>query len=94
MAGEPNKQEPIVVGLDIGTTKIAAIVAQRDQYGKLKVLGLGKAPSLASRAATLAPFVPVWQKLTTAMGLRTRVKMVAATAKMEWPKRRGKSGLI
>lgn len=40
------KQEQIVVGLDIGTTKIAAIVAQRDQYGKLKVLGLGKAPSL------------------------------------------------
>lgn len=45
MTGPTNKQEPIVVGLDIGTTKIAVIVAQRDQYGKLKVLGLGKAPS-------------------------------------------------
>lgn len=40
------KENPIIVGLDIGTTKIACIVSQRDQYGKLKILGLGKAPSL------------------------------------------------
>ncbi|MCW3127899.1 MAG: hypothetical protein JWO03_3557, partial [Bacteroidetes bacterium] len=29
------KENPIVVGLDIGTTKIAAIVGQQDQYGKI-----------------------------------------------------------
>ncbi|MBL0308244.1 MAG: cell division protein FtsA [Bacteroidetes bacterium] len=46
MTGEKVKEEPIVVGLDIGTTKIAAIVAQRDQFGKLKILGMGKTPSL------------------------------------------------
>ncbi|MBL7778547.1 MAG: cell division protein FtsA [Chitinophagales bacterium] len=40
-----NPQNPIVVGLDIGTTKIACIVAQRDQYGKVKILGMGKVPS-------------------------------------------------
>jgi cell division protein FtsA len=39
------KENPIIVGLDIGTTKIACVVAQRDQYGKLKILGLGKTPS-------------------------------------------------
>src|SRR5438552_3718223 len=39
------KENPVIVGLDIGTTKIAVIVAQRDHYGKLKILGLGKAPS-------------------------------------------------
>lgn len=39
------KENPIVVGLDIGTTKIVAIVGQQDQYGKLKVIGMGKADS-------------------------------------------------
>ena len=35
----------IVVGLDIGTTKITAIVGKKDQYGKLEILGTGKAIS-------------------------------------------------
>lgn len=45
MALAPNQHNPVIVGLDIGTTKIAAIVAQRDKFGKLEILGLGKAPS-------------------------------------------------
>ena len=45
MALAHTKENPIIVGLDIGTTKIAAIVAQRDQFGKLKILGIGKVPS-------------------------------------------------
>ncbi len=36
----------IIVGLDIGTTKICAIVGQLNENGKLNVLGMGKAPSL------------------------------------------------
>ena len=46
MAGAHKKENPVIVGLDIGTTKIAAIVSQRDQHGKLQILGLGKSPSL------------------------------------------------
>ena len=45
MAINHTKENPVIVGLDIGTTKIACIVSQRDQYGKLKILALGKAPS-------------------------------------------------
>lgn len=45
MALHHTKENPIIVGLDIGTTKIACIVAQRDQFGKLKIIGLGKTPS-------------------------------------------------
>ncbi|MEO1051081.1 MAG: cell division protein FtsA [Bacteroidota bacterium] len=37
--------DKIVVGLDIGTTKICAIVGRRNEYGKLEVLGMGKAES-------------------------------------------------
>lgn len=37
--------EKIVVGLDIGTTKICAIVGKRNEFGKINILGLGKAHS-------------------------------------------------
>ena len=36
----------LIVGLDIGTTKICAIVGRRDQYGKVKILGRGHSESL------------------------------------------------
>jgi cell division protein FtsA len=36
----------IIVGLDIGTTKIACVVGRRNEYGKIEVLGYGKAPSI------------------------------------------------
>ena len=38
-------QSPIVVGLDIGTTKICVIVGRRTQHGKIEILGIGKAES-------------------------------------------------
>lgn len=37
--------EDIAVGLDIGTTKVVAIVAQKSTGGRIKVLGVGQAPS-------------------------------------------------
>ena len=39
------EHEKIVVGLDIGTTKICAIVGRQNEFGKLEVLGMGKAES-------------------------------------------------
>ena len=36
----------IAVGLDIGTTKIVAMIGRKNEYGKLEVLGIGKAKSL------------------------------------------------
>jgi cell division protein FtsA len=36
----------IIVGLDIGTTKIACVVGRRNEFGKIEVLGYGKAPSI------------------------------------------------
>ncbi len=41
----PNQNDKIVVGLDIGTTKICAIVGRKNEYGKLEILGIGKAVS-------------------------------------------------
>lgn len=39
------EDQKIIVGLDIGTTKICAIVGRKNEYGKLEVLGMGKAVS-------------------------------------------------
>src|SRR5258707_3471020 len=35
-----------IVGLDIGTTKICAIVGRRNEHGKIEITGMGKAESL------------------------------------------------
>ena len=41
-----NQGSDLVVGLDIGTTKIAAIVGRKNEFGKVEILGIGKAESL------------------------------------------------
>jgi len=39
------KEQPIIVGLDIGTTKIVAIAGRKNEFGKLEILGFGKSES-------------------------------------------------
>lgn len=40
------EKENIAVGLDIGTTKIVAMIGKKNEYGKLEILGVGKSKSL------------------------------------------------
>ncbi len=40
------EKENIAVGLDIGTTKIVAMIGKKNEYGKLEILGIGKSKSL------------------------------------------------
>ena len=37
-----HNESPIIVGLDIGTTKIAAIAGRKNEFGKIDILGYGK----------------------------------------------------
>lgn len=37
--------QPIIVGLDIGTTKVVAIAGRKNEFGKLEILGYGRADS-------------------------------------------------
>ncbi len=39
------KHEPLVVAIDIGTTKVCAIAGRKNEYGKLEVLGFGRVDS-------------------------------------------------
>jgi cell division protein FtsA len=41
-----DKTSDIVVGLDIGTTKIVAIVGRRTEHDKLEILGMGRSDSI------------------------------------------------
>ncbi len=38
--------EKIAVGLDIGTTKIVAVVGRQNEHGKIEIKGIGKAKSV------------------------------------------------
>ena len=40
------EKEHIAVGLDIGTTKIVAMIGKHNEYGKLEILGIGRSKSL------------------------------------------------
>ncbi|MDI1356273.1 MAG: cell division protein FtsA [bacterium] len=42
----PGVPSELVVGLDLGTTKIAAIVGRKNEFGKVEILGVGRAESL------------------------------------------------
>ncbi len=44
----------IIVGLDIGTTKIAVIVGRRNEHGKIDILGYGKVPSIGVKRGVVA----------------------------------------
>ncbi|HNW72796.1 MAG TPA: cell division protein FtsA [Bacteroidales bacterium] len=48
------KNSGIIVGLDIGTTKIAVIVGQKNEFGKIEILGYGKVPSIGVRRGLVA----------------------------------------
>lgn len=45
MQKETNNSDKLVVGLDIGTTKICVIVGRMNEHNKLEILGLGKSAS-------------------------------------------------
>ena len=40
------EKDNIAVGLDIGTTKIVAMIGKHNEYGKLEILGIGRSKSL------------------------------------------------
>jgi cell division protein FtsA len=44
----------IIVGLDIGTTKIAAIVGRRAEHGKIEILGHGKTESIGVKRGVVS----------------------------------------
>lgn len=48
----------IVVSLDIGTTKIVCMVGRKNEYGKLEILGMGKAESVGVTRGVVSHITP------------------------------------
>src|SRR5690554_6795941 len=57
----------IAVGLDIGTTKIVAMVGKRNEYGKLEILGIGNAKSLGVKRGVVNNITQTIQSIQQAV---------------------------
>ena len=57
----------IIVGLDIGTTKIACLVGRKTDHGKIEILGIGKAPSLGVRRGVVSNIEKTVQSIRAAV---------------------------
>ena len=51
---QPPLNDELVVGLDIGTTKIACFVGRRNEHGKIEILGYGKSESVGVSRGVVA----------------------------------------
>ena len=60
-------KENIAVGLDIGTTKIVAMVGKRNEYGKLEILGVGNAKSLGVKRGVVNNITQTIQSIQSAV---------------------------
>jgi len=59
--------ERVIVGLDIGTTKIACLVGKKNEYGKLDILGMGQAESVGVTRGVVSHITPAVQAIKQAV---------------------------
>ena len=71
-SGDPK----IIVGLDIGTTKIACIVGQQNEYGKIEILGHGKTESIGVKRGVVANIENTVKSITRAVEMASQVSDV------------------
>lgn len=57
----------IIVGLDIGTTKIATIVGRRSEHGKIEILGSGKTESIGVKRGVVSNIESTVQSIKKAI---------------------------
>jgi len=62
-------ESEIIVGLDIGTTKIACIVGRKNEYGKIEILGFGKTESIGVKRGVVANIENTVQSIKKAVEL-------------------------
>jgi cell division protein FtsA len=58
------EKDEIVVGLDIGTTKICTIVGRKNEFGKIDILGYGKYESLGVTRGVVTNIVNTIESIT------------------------------
>jgi len=71
------KEGEIIVGLDIGTTKIACIVGRKNEFSKIDILGYGKTGSVGVKRGVVANIED------TEKSIRRAVEMAEQKSKVE-----------
>ena len=61
------KNNELFIGLDIGTTKIVAMIGHVNEYGKLKIVGLGKSESLGVHRGVVNNITQTIQSIQSAI---------------------------
>jgi cell division protein FtsA len=61
------EKQNIAVGLDIGTTKIVAMIGRKNEYGKLEILGVGKSKSLGVKRGVVDNITQTIQSIQQAV---------------------------
>jgi len=61
----------IIVGLDIGTTKIACIVGRINEYGKVEIIGMGRSESLGVRSGVVSNINLTVESIERAVSIAT-----------------------
>jgi len=64
---EKMAESQIIVGLDIGTTKIVAIAGRISEHGKVEILGIGRAESLGVKRGVVANIEKTVQSIDQAV---------------------------
>lgn len=66
------KNSGIIVGLDIGTTKIAVIVGQKNEFDKIEIIGYGKVPSIGVKRGVVSNIENTVQSIKEAVAEASR----------------------
>jgi cell division protein FtsA len=66
----------LITGLDIGTTKVCAIIGQADDNGGIRILGVGSAPSRGMRRGVVTNINQTVESLIKAYGQATELARV------------------
>jgi cell division protein FtsA len=71
---------PIVVGIDIGTTKICTLVARVEDDGRIRILGLGIEPSQGVRKGSIVDITAAAQAITLSIDKAERTSGLEITS--------------
>src|SRR3989442_12676804 len=68
-------QERVIVGIDVGTTKICVLVGELDRDGKLNIVGVGTCPSQGLRRGGV---VHIEETVTSIAAVLNRAERLSA----------------
>ncbi len=73
-------EDPIVVGIDIGTTKVCTLVARVEEEHNLRILGVGIEPSQGIRKGTIVDIAAASQAITRSVEKAQRTSGLEITS--------------